>query len=208
MFVTGVFFLTTPYVGYLDNLFVLYVLGALVGFLEPARTSWGARSAVFLLSLLAMFTHPTTCVVFLGTMFVVLGWHILSMRFDFRAVLDRDLPALLSVFAGMFFGVIVWLLGKFVLWGTPGNLADAALPPPYTRAFFMDRLMEWVRAQYPLVVIPLMVIAIVWIARRARRDREPADAYRTMIVWWLLPYAASVIFVVAGKGLPDSRVMN
>src|SRR3972149_6160417 len=130
MFVTGVFFLTTPYVGYLDNLFVLYVLGALVGFLEPARTSWGARSAVFLLSLLAMFTHPTTCVVFLGTMFVVLGWHILSMRFDFRAVLDRDLPALLSVFAGMFFGVFVWLLGKFVLWGTPGNLADAALPPP------------------------------------------------------------------------------
>ena len=163
LLVTGAFYLTTPYVGYLDNVFVLYVLAALIAFLEPARTSRGARSAVFMLALLAMFTHPTTCVVFLGTMFAVIGFHIITMRFNFRAMLDRDLPALLAVFGGMMFGVVTWLFGKFILWGTAGSLADAALPPPYTRAFFMARLGQWISAEYPIVVVPLVVLAVAWI---------------------------------------------
>lgn len=207
MVLTGVFFLTTPYVGYLDNTFVLFVLAALIGFLEPARTSWGARSAVFLLAILAAYTHPTTCIVFLGTLFAVLGFHLLTQRFNFRAVLDRDLPALLSTLAGML-TMLLWYLGKWVLWGVNGNLADAALPPPYTRVFFLDRLMEWVRAEYPLVVVPLVVLAVLWIRRSARAERKPADAYRTMAAWWLLPYLASVVFVAAGKVLPYYRFMN
>ena len=208
MVLTGVFYLTTPYVGYLDNTFVLFVLAALIGFLEPARKSWGARSAVALLAFLAAYTHPTTCVVFLGTLFAVLGFHLLTQRFNFRAVLDRDLPALASVMAGMIFGLVLWPLGKLLLWGTAGSLADAALPPPYTRAFFMDRLMEWVRAEYPLIVIPLIVVAVLWIRRSAHVEKKPADAYRTMTAWWLLPYLASVVFVAAGKVLPYYRFMN
>ena len=186
MVITGLFFLTVPYVGYLDNTFVLYVLAALIGFLEPARHSWGARSAVFMLALLAAYTHPTTCVVFLGTMFAVLGFHMLTMRFNFRALLDRDLPALVSVMGGMVFGLLLWPLGKFLLWGTAGSLADAALPPPYTRDFFLDRLMEWVWAQYPLIIGVLAALAIVWIWQRTRAEAKPADAYRTMIAWWML----------------------
>lgn len=208
MVLTGVFFLTTPYVGYLDNTFVLFVLAAVIGFLEPARKSWGARSAVALLAFLAAYTHPTTCVVFLGTMFAVFGFHLLTQRFNFRAVLDRDLPALASVMGGMIFGLGLWPLGKLFLWGTSGSLADAALPPPYTRAFFIDRLMEWFRAEYPIVVIPLIVLAVLWIRHAARTEQKPADAYRTMAAWWLLPYLASVVFVAAGKVLPYYRFMN
>lgn len=208
MVITGLFFLTVPYVGYLDNTFVLYVLAALIGFLEPARRSWGARSAVFLLSLLAFFTHPTTCVVFLGTLFAVLGFHMLTMRFNFRALLDRDLPALASVFLGMVVGVILWLGGKFLLWGVSGNLADAALPPPYTREFFLDRLMQWVWAQYPLIIGVLVVLAIGWIWQRTRAEKKPADAYRTMVAWWMLPYAATLVFALSSKPLPYYRFMN
>lgn len=208
MVITGLFFLTVPFVGYLDNTFVLYVLAALIGFLEPARRSWGARSAVFLLSLLAFFTHPTTCVVFLGTLFAVLGFHMLTMRFNFRALLDRDLPALASVFLGMLAGVILWLGGKFLLWGVPGNLADAALPPPYTREFFLERLMEWVWAQYPLIIGVLVVLAIAWIWQRTRAEKKPADAYRTMVAWWMLPYAATLVFALSSKPLPYYRFMN
>lgn len=208
MAVTGLFYLTTPYVGYLDNLFVLFVLAGVIAFLEPARDHWGARTAVFLLSALAFFTHPTTCAVFLGSMIAMMLFHIVSMRFDFRKVLARDLPALAAVFLGMVIHIPLWLAGKFVLWGTAGDLADAALPPPYTREFFLERLMDWVRAQYPIVVIPLVVVAIVWIAKRAKKDQKPADAYRSMITWWLLPYLASVVFVAAGKVLPYYRFMN
>lgn len=208
MVITGLFFLTVPYVGYLDNTFVLYVLAALIGFLEPARHSWGARSAVFMLALLAAYTHPTTCVVFLGTMFAVLGFHMLTMRFNFRALLDRDLPALVSVVGGMVFGLLLWPLGKFLLWGTAGSLADAALPPPYTRDFFLDRLMEWVWAQYPLIIGVLAVLAIVWIWQRTRAEAKPADAYRTMIAWWMLPYAATLVFALSSKPLPYYRFMN
>lgn len=208
LLVTGAFYLTTPYVGYLDNLFVLYVLAAVIAFLEPARKSWGARSAVVILSVIAAYTHPTTCVVFLGTMFAVFGFHIVTMRVNVRQVLDRDLPALISVMTGMVSGLILWPLGKLLLWGTAGNLADAALPPPYTRAFFLDRLIEWVKAQYPVIVIPLIVIAIAWIWSETRRTKKPADAYRTMSAWWLLPYMASIVFVAAGKTLPYYRFMN
>ena len=37
-----------------------------IPFLETARTSWGARTALFLIGIAAAFTHPTTCVIFGG----------------------------------------------------------------------------------------------------------------------------------------------
>jgi positive regulator of sigma E activity len=58
------------------------------------------------------------------------------------------------------------------------------------------------------VVVPLVVIAIVWIAKRAKKEQKPADAYRSMITWWLLPYLASLVFVLSGKILPYYRFMN
>ena len=55
-------FLTTPYVGYLDNITMLYVVAMLLAFVPAAQTSWGARTACFLFGVLAAFTHPTSAV--------------------------------------------------------------------------------------------------------------------------------------------------
>ena len=64
MLATAAMFMTTPYQGYLDNITVLFLLCFLLAFWEPARTSWGARTAVFLTAWAAAYVHPTTCVVF------------------------------------------------------------------------------------------------------------------------------------------------
>jgi hypothetical protein len=47
MLSTAALSMTTPYVGYLDNITVLYFLSLILAFFAPARTSWGARSAMF-----------------------------------------------------------------------------------------------------------------------------------------------------------------
>ncbi|HZB79363.1 MAG TPA: hypothetical protein VE522_05920, partial [Actinomycetota bacterium] len=64
MLATAGLFLTTPYVGYLDNITVLFLLSLIVAFAGAARDSWGARIAIFLIGMAAAFTHPTTCVLF------------------------------------------------------------------------------------------------------------------------------------------------
>ncbi|HVH54368.1 MAG TPA: hypothetical protein VNA32_09590, partial [Actinomycetota bacterium] len=43
MVATAALFMTTPYVGYLDNITVLYLLSLILAFYEPGQTSWGAR---------------------------------------------------------------------------------------------------------------------------------------------------------------------
>ena len=49
MLATIALFLTTPYVGYLDNITVLFLLALIIPFVDAARTSWGARTALFLI---------------------------------------------------------------------------------------------------------------------------------------------------------------
>ena len=64
MLATVAMFMATPYIGYLDNATVLLLLCLMIPFVEEARTSWGARTALFLIGCAAAFTHPTTCVIF------------------------------------------------------------------------------------------------------------------------------------------------
>ena len=92
MLVAAALFLTTPYVGYLDNTMMLFLLCAILPFLGPSRTSWGARSAVFLLSIAAAFTHPTTCVIYGVVLMAVFGWHFLTSRFSLGSALPLGRP--------------------------------------------------------------------------------------------------------------------
>ncbi len=197
-------FLTTPYVGYLDNITVLFLLSLMIPFVHEARTSWGARTALFLIGVAAAFTHPTTCVIFGVVLLGVFGFHFLTSRFSFGAALRADAPMLMSVGFGMFAGLACWVVG---IWGSSASLAEAALPPPYTAAFFSARLTEWVTSLQPMIIVPFMAIAIVSTILLARRTREPARTEDQVAGWWLIAFAGAAT-VVSGAAIPYYRFMN
>ncbi|MEX2274849.1 MAG: MFS transporter [Actinomycetota bacterium] len=204
-------FLTTPYVGYLDNIFVLFVLASILAFVPSAQTSWGARAACFLLGILAAFTHPTTCVLFGLSLLAVFGWRVLTARFRFGDALRRHGPALMSVGFGMVVGLAMWVVG---IWGKPASLVEAALPPPYEGTFFNDRQFDWILSMKPIVTFTLAAIAVVATIVIARRRREPADTYSLTSIWYLLPYAALLATPINAQavgeenGLPLYRFFN
>ncbi|HET7869477.1 MAG TPA: MFS transporter [Actinomycetota bacterium] len=204
MVATAALFMTTPYVGYLDNITVLYLLSLTLAFYEPGQTSWGARSALFLFGMGAAFTHPTTCYIFGGTLLAVFALHFVTSRFSLSSALRRDGPSLLSVGSGMILGLGSWLAGP---WGVKGSLADAALPPPYTMEVFLHRLSGWVGSLQPLITFPLILLAIGWVIYRARKDRRAADTFGTVSGLWLLPLLGVFGFLV-GKTYPYYRFMN
>jgi hypothetical protein len=201
---TAALFMTTPYVGYLDNITVLFVLSMLLAFWPYARTSWGARVAMFLLGIVAAYTHPTTCVVFGFSVAALFGLHFLTSRFSLGSALRRDGPALMAAGFGIVFGLATWLVSP---WGVKGSLSDAALPPPYTRDVFFKRLVGWVGSLQPVITIPLIVLAIGWVIWRARRDRAPASEYGSVSAMWLLPLLGTLGWIF-GAAYPYYRFMN
>ena len=204
MLATVALFLTTPYVGYLDNITVLFLLSLMIPFVHEARTSWGARTALFLIGIAAAFTHPTTCVIFGVVLMAVFGFHFLTSRFSFGSALKADAPMLMSVGFGMIAGLACWVIG---IWGKPASLAEAALPPPYTARFFADRLFGWVGSLQPIVIVPFIVIAIVSTILLSRSSHEPARTEDQVSIWWLLAFAGAAT-VVTGAAIPYYRFMN
>jgi hypothetical protein len=203
MLSTAALFMTTPYVGYLDNITVLYFLSLILAFFAPARTSWGARTAMFLIGIAAAFTHPTTCVIFGFSLMAVFGLRLLTSRFHLGPPLKELGPSLMSVGFGMIFGLSTWLIAP---WGVTGSLADAALPPPYTKEVFFARLSGWVGSLQPGILVPLVALAIGWTIWRARRDRVRSDEFGTISAMMLLPFLGIFGFVAATY--PYYRFMN
>ena len=90
----------------------------------------------------AAFTHPTTCVIFGFSPMAFFGLRVLTSRFHLG---PPELgPSLMATGFGMIFGLASWLVAP---WGVAGSLADAALPPPYTKDVFLKRLDDggWTR---------------------------------------------------------------
>jgi MFS family permease len=201
---TVALFLTTPYVGYLDNITVLFLLSLMIPFMHEARTSWGARTALFLIGVAAAFTHPTTCVVFGVVLLAVFGFHFLTSRFSIGSALKADGPMLMSVGFGMIAGLASWVVG---IWGEPASLAEAALPPPYTAKFFTDRLVEWIVSLQPVVIVPFIVVAIVSTILLSRHTREPARTEDQVSIWWLIAFGG-IATVITGAEIPYYRFMN
>jgi hypothetical protein len=206
MLATAGLFLTTPYVGYLDNITVLFLLCLIVAFADAARTSWGARVAIFLIGVAAAFTHPTTCVLFGVSLLGVWATHLLTSRLRLGSAMRSDGPLLLSTGFGIITGLALWVVG---IWGPGGPelLKDAALPPPYTAEFFRERLVEWVTSMQPLITFPLILLAIVSTILIARRTRTPVAQYEQVSIWWMFPFAGVLTFLL-GQEIPYYRFMN
>lgn len=204
MLATAALFMTTPYVGYLDQITVLFFLSLLLGFFEPARTSWGARTALFLVGIVAAYSHPTTCVIFGASLMGVFGLRVITSRFHLGPALKEFGPSLMSTGFGMVFGLASWLASP---WGVAGSLADAALPPPYTREVFMNRLGGWVDSLQPAIIVPLVLLAIGWTTWHARSRHERSDGFGTISVMLLVPFLGILGFL-AGAVYPYYRFMN
>jgi MFS family permease len=134
----------------------------------------------------------------------VFGWHFLTSRFSFGAALKADGPMLMSVGFGMIAGLSCWVIG---IWGSSASLAEAALPPPYTAAFFAARLREWILSMQPIVIVPFIVVAIGSTILRAKRSTKPARTEDLASIWWLLAFAGALT-VITGKAIPYYRFMN
>ena len=88
-----------------------------------------------------------------------------------------------------------------------GALADAALPPPYTGEVFLGRLVGWVTSFQPLVLVPLLLLAIGWTVATARRERARSEPFGTISIAMLLPFLG-VLGFLAGAVYPYYRFMN
>ena len=201
-FTSAGLFLTPPFVGYLDNLLCLFFIAAALPFLEAARRSWPARFALFFFLLLSGFTHPTTLVIFGGTLGLMAAVRFLLRGFDLRSVIRDDGPMLLTALAAAVATYALWTLG---IWGDSASLTESALPPPYDSAFFLDRLGLWVAAMNPLLTGPLFLIGLAGLAL-VGRNGEAADLVRISILW--LAPLAGILGFLAGLTYPYYRFFN
>ncbi len=169
-------FLTPPFVGYLDNILCLFWLAAALPFLDRMRYSWPARTAFGTFLLLAGLTHPTTLLIFCVVLGAMAAWRLLFRKFDIKSVIADDGPILLTAFTSVVVTYAIWKLG---IWGPTASLSDAALPPPYGSDFFVDRMMDWIKAMRPALNGPLFLIGIAGLVGAHRRSREVSDELST-----------------------------
>ena len=201
--------LTPPFVGYLDNLLVMFFLAGALWFLRPSRDSWAGRVGLFLFLLVAGVTHTTTLAIFGLTLGAMAFARLLFARVEVPGVkarvghvLSADGPSLLTAFVAAIVTAVIW---QFGIWGEPASLGESALVFPYDRDFFMARLDQWVDAMRPLVNGPLLAAGIVGLLAVGRRwvDNELT---RVSIVW-LAPLVGTFGFL-AGLEYPYFRFFN
>jgi hypothetical protein len=185
-------YLTSPFIGYLDNIMALYLLAVALPFLEPARTSWGARSAIGLLVFLASLTHPTTAVAFVIVLAIAPAVRLPTVRLAIREALRVDGPMVAAGAAGLAAGLALWRLG---MWGAGAPISDAVLTQPYSSEFFVGRLRDWVDSLKMAALGPLVAAGMVWIGARAFRRREIDEPAR-MSILWLAPLVGVFGFVI------------
>jgi hypothetical protein len=196
-------FLTIPFIGYMDNLMGLLFLAVGLWFLDGARTSWGARSALAILLFLATLTHPPATALFVVALGVVAAIRLIAARFALRPVIEAEGPMLASVAVGVVLALAFWKIG---LWGGRTGLSDAVLTQPYSATFFRDRLRLWVRGMHLRMAFSLGILAIGWVGVQIFR-RRPVDRHAALSVLWLLPLLGVFGFLL-GLSYPYYRFIN
>lgn len=191
LFVAGGLFLSRLFLGYLDNQLSLAFLAVAVAFLEPARTSWGARTAVGMMVFLSMLTHPPTAEVFLAVVAAGAGVGLVARWFSIRRSLSDLGPALAATGAGAALALLAIYAGA---WGPRSSLGASFMFQPYPEAFFRARLDQWLGAFRFQFTWPLFVAGILWLGWRVVRRR--ADAQVRMTILWALPLIGVLGFVI------------
>lgn len=195
-------YLTPPFVGYLDNILCLMFLAAALWFIGPARTSWPGRAGLFMMLLLAGFTHPTTLVFFGFTLGVASILKLIFRKFDLRGVVREDAPMLLTALLAAVVTFAVWSVG---IWGKSSSLTEAALPPPYDSDFFLERMGDWISEMTPILNGPLLLVGLLGLFVAGKRWIE--DEFSVVTFAWLAPLAGLFGFI-GGLTYPYYRFFN
>lgn len=196
-------FMTVPFIGYMDNLLGLLFLGLALFFLEPARQSWSARAALFLLVFLAMLTHVPSTMVFGAVIGSGGAVRLVAYRFSFRRLARTEGAVLLTTAAGILAGLAAWHLG---IWGPAASLSEAAVPQPYPATFFRRLLWKWFRESRLEFVVPVAMAGVGWVAWQLFRHRS-IDRHSEFSVLATLPLVGTLGFAL-GLTYPYYRFIN
>lgn len=201
LFTIPALFLLQRFFGFLDNFLSLALMATVLLLLEPMRTSWVARFATFMLLFLAGMSHPTTLAVFLLSLGAVAAWRLLRDRSLPSLLRSEIAPALWAGAAAAVGMVVFWTAG---LWGPTSKLSEAAVPPPQSLQFFVDRSLGVLRGMQPWVLIPVMLLGIgaLLVSLFKRRER-----FSEITIGWTLPLAGMFGFVI-GAAYPYFRFFN
>jgi Major Facilitator Superfamily len=201
--IPALFFLQR-FFGYMDNFMTLALLAGVLILMDRMPGSWGARIAVTTFLFLAGMSHPTTLVIFLLSMGAVAGYRLLRERSLLAALRSEGLIIATGTVA-VIVTAAFWLGG---LWGPTSSFSDAAVPPPETVDFFINRsvgVLKSLEPFYPvLLLFPLMAVGLIHLLIKVVRDRE---YFAEVTVAWTLPLAGMLGFLI-GAAYPYFRFFN
>jgi hypothetical protein len=201
--IPALFFLQR-FFGYMDNFMTLAFLSGVLLLMDRMAESWGARIAVTTLLFLAGLSHPTTLVIFLLSMGAVAGYRLVRDRSLLAALRSEGLIIATGTVA-VILTAAFWLGG---LWGPTSSFSDAAVPPPETVDFFINRSVGVLKSLEPffplLVLFPLMAVGLIHLLVKVIRDRE---YFAEVTVAWTLPLAGMLGFLI-GAAYPYFRFFN
>ncbi|MGH2681993.1 MAG: hypothetical protein ACRDIX_02025 [Actinomycetota bacterium] len=198
LFAGGILF-ARPFLGVVDNMFTLLLLTAAVWFV--GRRDRPAVVAMFLLVLVAFFSHPPV-----GALFVV----ALVAAGALRALLERgfgramraDGPVAGAAAAAAGVAMVLWWIG---VWGPGRTFADAFHVAPVPADLFLRAVPGQILALGPERLVPLGLIGMV-VVLAARRPLA-RQALPRMLLAWLLPLLG-LLGAVVGLRYPFKRAVT
>jgi hypothetical protein len=193
-------FLLQRFFGYLDNFFSLSLLAGVLLLLEPVRTSWVARGVVTMFFFLAGMSHPTTLAIFLVSIGALAVYRLIRER-SIAVAWRSEGSVLMCGVVAVLLTAAFWLGG---LWGPTSSFSDAAVPPPETVDFFVNRSLGVLGNMTPFLLLPLIVLGLGHLLVTMWRDREP---FAEVTLAWTLPLAGMFGFLL-GAAYPYFRFFN
>ena len=197
-------FLLQQFFGYMDNFMTLALLAGVLLLLDRMHDSWGARIAATACMFLAGMSHPTTLVIFLLSLGAVAVYRMVRDRSLLSALRSEGLIVITGTVA-VALTALFWMGG---LWGPTSSFSDAAVPPPETVDFFINRstgVLKNLEPFFPLLLLfPLIVIGFVHVIWKAARERE---YFSEITAAWTLPLLGMLGFLI-GAAYPYFRFFN
>jgi hypothetical protein len=181
LFAGGLLF-ARPFLGAVDNMLTLLFLAAALWFV--GRRDPPALVAVFLLVLVAFFSHPPVAVLFVVALLAAAVLRTILDR-GLRGVLREDGPVIAAALAGAGVATVLWWAG---MWGPGRTFADAFHLAPIPAGLWRRAVPGQILALGPAVLVPLAAVgtAVVLLARRPLAG-QPLPR---VLLGWLLPLVA------------------